>query len=152
MKKMNKKGFTLIEMLVVIAIIAVLVSIIIPTVSSATGKAKAATDAANLRSMLAEATTDYLNGQSEGDTNYGLVKLTVTETDGVKTYTFNCTAGPESKSVTGANGAKVYATIEVDDNGTLTARYNNYMLSDFQKVAENGGTLTGTYVAPGEGN
>ena len=48
----NKKGFTLIEMLVVIAIIAVLVSIIIPTVTSATTKAEAAADAANLRSTL----------------------------------------------------------------------------------------------------
>ena len=48
----NKKGFTLIEMLVVIAIIAVLVSIVIPTVSSATNKARAAADAANLRSTL----------------------------------------------------------------------------------------------------
>ena len=48
----NKKGFTLIEMLVVIAIIAVLVSIIIPTVTAATTKAEAAADAANLRSTL----------------------------------------------------------------------------------------------------
>lgn len=48
----NKKGFTLIEMLVVIAIIAVLVSVIIPTVTAATDKAAAATDAANLRSTL----------------------------------------------------------------------------------------------------
>ena len=50
----NKKGFTLIEMLVVIAIIAVLVSIIIPTVTSATTKAQAATDAANLRSVMGQ--------------------------------------------------------------------------------------------------
>lgn len=48
----NKKGFTLIEMLVVIAIIAVLVSIVIPTITSTTDKAKAAADAANLRSAL----------------------------------------------------------------------------------------------------
>lgn len=54
-KLMNKKGFTLIEMLVVIAIIAVLVAIIVPTVTSATKKANAATDAANLRSVMAEA-------------------------------------------------------------------------------------------------
>ena len=58
---MNKKGFTLIEMLVVIAIIAVLVAIIIPTVSSATVKAAAATNAANLRSYKAELTTTYLS-------------------------------------------------------------------------------------------
>ena len=50
----NKKGFTLIEMLVVIAIIAVLVSIIIPTVTSATTKAQAATDAANLRNVMGQ--------------------------------------------------------------------------------------------------
>lgn len=60
MKKLNKKGFTLIEMLVVIAIIAILVAIIIPTVSNATEKAKEAADAANIRSLAAEAEIEYL--------------------------------------------------------------------------------------------
>ena len=60
MKKMNKKGFTLIEMLVVIAIIAILVAIVIPVVSSATEKAKEAKDAANIRSAIAEVTTAAL--------------------------------------------------------------------------------------------
>ena len=54
-KGLDKKGFTLIEMLVVIAIIAVLVAIIIPVVVSSTDKAEAAVDAANLRSVLGEA-------------------------------------------------------------------------------------------------
>lgn len=53
----NKKGFTLIEMLVVIAIIAVLVSIIIPIVGDSTSKARAAADAANLRSTLGSLNT-----------------------------------------------------------------------------------------------
>ena len=69
MNKLNKKGFTLIEMLVVIAIIAVLVAIIIPTVSSSTIKAKAAADAANLRSVLAEATTELVSAAAD-DTGY----------------------------------------------------------------------------------
>ena len=56
----NKKGFTLIEMLVVIAIIAVLVAIVIPTVTAATDKAKAATDAANLRSTLGALNSEIL--------------------------------------------------------------------------------------------
>ena len=60
MKKLAKKGFTLVEMLVVIAIIAILVAIIIPTTSTATTKAKASTDAANLRALIAEATIDFL--------------------------------------------------------------------------------------------
>ena len=64
MKKMNKKGFTLIEMLVVIAIIAVMVSIIIPTVMNSTNKAAAAANAANLRSLKAEITTAYLTNDS----------------------------------------------------------------------------------------
>ncbi len=64
MKKFNKKGFTLIEMLVVIAVIAVLVSIVIPTVTDATAKAKYATDAANLRSVAATAASEYLGNGS----------------------------------------------------------------------------------------
>lgn len=56
-KRLNKKGFTLIEMLVVIAIIAVLVAIIIPVTRAATAKANASTDAANLRSVMGEANT-----------------------------------------------------------------------------------------------
>ena len=64
MKKMNKKGFTLIEMLVVIAIIAVLVSIVIPVVGNSTEKAKEAKDAANIRSAIATVTTKALAGNA----------------------------------------------------------------------------------------
>ena len=67
MNKLNKKGFTLIEMLVVIAIIAVLVSIIIPTVTSATDKAAAATNAANLRSVKAEMVTKMLTEKTQAE-------------------------------------------------------------------------------------
>ena len=58
----SKNGFTLIEMLVVIAIVAILVSIIIPTISHATDKAKAATDAANLRIVLGLLNVDVISG------------------------------------------------------------------------------------------
>lgn len=57
------RRFTLIELLVVIAIIAILVAIIVPTVTNSTKKAAYATDAANLRSTLAEAEIMYLNNQ-----------------------------------------------------------------------------------------
>ena len=67
MKKMNKKGFTLIEMLAVIAIIAVLVAIVIPVVGNATEKAKEAADAANIRAAIAEVTTAGL--ANEGNTS-----------------------------------------------------------------------------------
>ena len=77
MNKKNKKGFTLIEMLVVIAIIAILVAIIIPTVMAATSKAAAATNAANLRSLTAEATTNYLMGGKFEFTTQGVVSKAV---------------------------------------------------------------------------
>ena len=67
MMKMNKKGFTLIEMLVVIAIISILVAIVIPVVSNSTEKAKQATDLANVRSLVAQYQIDNLNGQAKID-------------------------------------------------------------------------------------
>ena len=83
MKKMNKKGFTLIEMLVVIAIIAILVAIVIPVVSSATEKAKEAKDAANIRSAIAEVTTAALSaGKAENGSAATVkpVKVKLTQT------------------------------------------------------------------------
>lgn len=58
MKKTNKKGFTLAELLVVVAIIAVLVAIAIPIFTSQLEKAREATDAANLRAAYAEVSAD----------------------------------------------------------------------------------------------
>ena len=55
MKKRNNKGFTLAELLIVVAIIAVLVAISIPIFTAQLEKAREATDAANLRSAYAEA-------------------------------------------------------------------------------------------------
>lgn len=52
----NKKGFTLIEMLIVVAIIAILIAVSIPLVGQALEKARDATDQANERSAKAEAT------------------------------------------------------------------------------------------------
>lgn len=50
----NEKGFTLAELLIVVAIIGVLVAISIPIFKSQLEKAREATDMANLRSAYAE--------------------------------------------------------------------------------------------------
>lgn len=50
----DKKGFTLAELLIVVAIIGVLVAISIPIFTSQLEKSREATDAANLRSAYAE--------------------------------------------------------------------------------------------------
>lgn len=54
LKRKNKKGFTLMEMLIVIGIIAILVAIAIPTFSGAQKKAKYSADLANVRAWYAE--------------------------------------------------------------------------------------------------
>ena len=76
MKKTNKKGFTLAELLVVVAIIAVLVAIAIPIFTAQLEKARESTDAANLRAAYAQLAVDTL---SEGTAGKKEVTLTQTE-------------------------------------------------------------------------
>lgn len=136
MKKLtNKKGFTLIEMLVVIAIIAVLVAIIIPVVSSATDKAAAATNAANLRSIKAEATTDMLNGASNDE---GYVKFT--PASGSTAASFTPRNGAPAAKKCGACAAGATLKIELVD-GVVVPTYGGYTIEEFANIAENGGDL-----------
>lgn len=69
MKNKNSKGFTLAELLVVVAIIAVLVAISIPVFTSQLHKTKAATDMANVRALYSELQVDFLNN-GEINSNY----------------------------------------------------------------------------------
>ena len=58
--KKNNKGFTLAELLIVVAIIAVLVAIAIPVFTNQLERSKEATDLSNIRAAYAEAVADYL--------------------------------------------------------------------------------------------
>lgn len=71
MKKLtNRKGFTLAELLVVVAIVAVLVAISIPIFTSQLEKARESTDVANMRAAKAEAVSAYLSDEITGTYKY----------------------------------------------------------------------------------
>lgn len=60
MRNNHKKGFTLSELLIVVAIIGVLVAISIPIFTSQLHKAEVATDWANVRSYYAQIQYDFI--------------------------------------------------------------------------------------------
>ena len=68
----SSKGFTLMEMLIVVAIIAVKVAIAIPTFTTSLNKARVAADAANIRSgyasVMADILTNHLEDKGNGTT------------------------------------------------------------------------------------
>lgn len=67
--KKNNKGFTLAELLIVVAIIAVLVAIAIPVFTTQLEKSREATDLANIRSAYAGVVTMWLDDGSARSTN-----------------------------------------------------------------------------------
>ena len=67
-RRVNKKGFTLMEMLIVVAIIAILIAVAIPVFSAQLHKARVATDWANLRSFYADIQTDYMTTGEQNPT------------------------------------------------------------------------------------
>lgn len=128
LKKLNNKGFTLIEMLVVIAIIAVLVAIAIPTVTSATDKAAAATNAANLRSYKAAVTTAYL-ADAKGITIADTGAVTI---DG----SVKIMEKPEAKAMEGVEKTAELKVNYVAATGEFVVTYGDYTIEDFSEVAD----------------
>lgn len=91
MKKIrtNKKGFTLAELLIVVAIIGVLVAISIPIFTAQLNKSKQAADVANARSIYAEVTADYLDDSTVDNAPTGTVNKGGTITVGSDTFKFS---------------------------------------------------------------
>lgn len=130
MKKTNKKGFTLAELLIVVAIIAVLVAIAIPVFTSQLEKSREATDLANIRAAYAEAMVKSLDNGGEGGnaTSVEMVQGTAgwahIKDAKIANYTTGTpnTAANENAMPEVMKGDKV--TITVANNGTVTIAKN----------------------------
>ncbi|MBR4256236.1 MAG: prepilin-type N-terminal cleavage/methylation domain-containing protein [Clostridia bacterium] len=119
-KLLNKKGFTLAELLIVVAIIAVLVAIAIPIFTTQLEKAREQTDAANLRSAYAVAAAKVL--ETEGGVAAGPVKLTHnngwdhTANEKIGTVALTTTGVPYNNGTTGG----VYVLVDADGKMSIT--------------------------------
>jgi len=125
MKKNNKKGFTLAELLIVVAIIAVLVAVAIPVFTSQLEKSRESTDAANLRGAYAEVMAAAITGES--DTASG-VTVTKGDNGAITTITKDV---PCKQQVTG------WDNTSIEDVGGVA-------ISDIAASTLNGWTVTYT--------
>jgi len=102
LQKRGVKGFTLMEMLIVIAIIAVLVAIAIPVLGAQLDRSKDAADEANARSAYALIQADAMSPAKSGGmpkASFASGKLTVTLSDG-SSQTFEFSDRTDTVTVT----------------------------------------------------
>ena len=110
----GQKGFTLMEMLIVIAIIAILIAIAIPIFSGQLENAREATDMANVRSAYAEVVASYL---SDNQAHEATVTLE-SDTSGVNNQSLEDIAGVTAAQIIGSGGNSV--DVVVDATGAVT--------------------------------
>lgn len=120
-KKLTKKGFTLAELLIVVAILAILVAVSIPIFTSKLHDAKDSTDMANERAAKAAAIAAYMNtDEASGNGTYyydaenGTVKAAKT---GIKGYNQcgdeNCTDGAGKDIAADANADTLIVEVKI---------------------------------------
>lgn len=134
-KKLNKKGFTLAELLVVVAIIGVLVAVSIPIFTSQLAKARYATNQANLRAAKAAMVTEMLadGHSSDAKTYVGVYHVSSGVLDKPTETTITATIDDADINKTFADNTKIntagtYQTINVSYStttaGAVTIAYS----------------------------
>ena len=110
MKKMNKKGFTITELVIVIAVIAILAGVMIPTFS---GIITTANENKALQQAAAAAKIAFATVMADGEISAAEAAGTV---EGIYTFTFDADTGVLLSAVE-TTGAKYTYTVA---NGVIT--------------------------------
>ena len=126
----NKKGFTLVEMLIVVAIIAILIAVSIPVVGNALEKARIATDAANERAFKAQLTIANLTKTMEDTAGtaftpgticvYNADKGTVEPGNTANITKYGQATGAGSAAWGDHRGLVLYGTVNVNGEAIMT--------------------------------
>ena len=85
MKRLGKKGFTIVELMVVIVIIGILVAIIVPSVTSAVNSAKKQSALADAKSQLTTWSIEVATaGSNTAEYFVGNVETALTDTEALR--------------------------------------------------------------------
>ena len=120
--KNNKKGFTLAELLIVVAIIAVLTAVAVPIFNTQLEKSREETDIANLRAAKAAAVAYYLDHPAEtGDVWFNAANGTIqANTTGITGYGKGTTANGNSDAYPNYSNTTDYSGQAVKVSRTVT--------------------------------
>lgn len=137
MKKNNKKGFTLVELVIVVAVMAILVAVAIPTIGNVTNRAKdsvAKSNAQTIESMVKLAEADAKVDDADATLSAAKIADVIVQAKlGINDGTFYYTVATGKVDTTGtvsATAGSVVYSIEFTDtavtvtNGTETATKN----------------------------
>ena len=132
MKKTNKKGFTLVELVIVIAVIAILAAVLIPVFSNLIGKAKDAAALQNARTTLEELAVEA------ADNNQDIPADVVIEVD--KDHVYAVKGGAFLPVSEDDSTIKIYTESELAD---AEAAVNNALTEDqeWKNTTKNGCTI-----------
>ena len=123
MRKNNRKGFTIVELIIVIAVIAILAGVLIPTFSSIISKANASKALQEAQNAYKEA---YALAVADGEIAEKTVLADKTEKDGevisVGEFTFTFTGDLESFTCAVTEPANFGYDVTVSDKGVVSVK------------------------------